>query len=504
MNNSLGHSVALVIDPLLLAGAIIVIGFGVTRYAFKGRPIGKFTCHLAFFIGLTAALFLAHVVPYVPTSTADTRTKFIVESLFKIVWWVAASRLLAGFVRAFMILETQPKETRLLQDLIVGVIYLAACVGIVSYVFDMPVGALFATSGAVAIILGLALQSTLSDVFSGIVLNFAKPYRPGDWVIFDADTQGTIIEMNWRATQIVTASNDLAILPNSTIAKAKLINLGHPTKIHGMSIRLGIASTTPPSAICEMLQVALLSSNRILHMPRPTVTITAVNSISTDCELYFFVPDMATGIDARNEIFDLVYRQCAAFGIRLAPPPGSPVMPTVQAVEPGTQDKPHGLLDRLPIFATLTDDERASLSAKLRRRPYGAGETVVEIDSPQQVLSIVAWGVLVASRKEGEREVELVRMGPGDCFGVAGVLTGAVAAARISTLTKAVLYQLSRDDLAPVLKAQPSIATELSQNLARHEAVYPEPLEQHVGDVADGDDLAQWLVQRTKTLFCSS
>ena len=44
---------------------------------------------------------------------------------------------------------------------------------------------LLAASGVIAIVLGLALQSTLGDVFSGVVLNLAKPYHPGDWIILD-------------------------------------------------------------------------------------------------------------------------------------------------------------------------------------------------------------------------------------------------------------------------------------------------------------------------------
>ncbi|MGO8915696.1 MAG: mechanosensitive ion channel domain-containing protein [Stellaceae bacterium] len=501
MRDSLIHVASVLADPLFLAGVVILVGFAVTRFAFQRRPIGRFVCHLAFFIGLTAALFLAGVVPYVPTPSADGATKYFVVSLYKIIWWVAACRLLAGFIRAFMILETQPRETRLLQDLLAGLIYLGAFFAIVANVFDMPVRGLLATSGAIAIILGLALQSTLGDVFSGIVLNLAKPYRPGDWVIFDSETQGTVVEMNWRATQIITASNDLAIVPNSTIAKSKLINLGHPTKTHGMSIRLAIEPTVPPSTICTVLEAALLSSNRILHTPRPTVTITALNAVSAECELYFFVPDMGRSTDAQNELFDLVHRHCAASGLRLAPPPGSPVMLTPKSLEQGAQEKPQRLLDHVAIFATLTEDERASLAAKLRQRSYRAGETVVEAGSVMPGLLILASGVLVASGKDGEREVELLRLGPGDYFGEGSVLTGAVARAKISTLTKAVLYQISKDDLAPILKERPSIATELGQILARREANLRERLEQHVDHVGRREDLAEWLAERVKTFF---
>jgi small-conductance mechanosensitive channel len=87
---------------------------------------------------------------------------------------------------------------------------------------------LLATSGVVAIILGLALQSTLGDVFSGIVVSFSRPYRPGEWISVEGGTDGRVIEMNWRATSILSARRDLAIVPNSTIAKSKIVNVSSP------------------------------------------------------------------------------------------------------------------------------------------------------------------------------------------------------------------------------------------------------------------------------------
>src|SRR5258706_5797264 len=98
-----------------------------------------------------------------------------------------------------------------------GLNYLAGVFSINAYVFDLPIQGLLATSGAIAIVLGLALQSTLSDVFSGIVLSFSRPYRPGDWVSIDGSTDGRVIEMNWRATHVLTGKSDLAIVTNSTI-----------------------------------------------------------------------------------------------------------------------------------------------------------------------------------------------------------------------------------------------------------------------------------------------
>ena len=46
----------------------------------------------------------------------------------------------------------------------------------------------------------------LGDVFSGIVLNLAKPNHAGDWIILDGGTQGRVIETDWRATHGLSQS----------------------------------------------------------------------------------------------------------------------------------------------------------------------------------------------------------------------------------------------------------------------------------------------------------
>lgn len=120
------------------------------------------------------------------------------------------------------------REGKLLQDLLADLIYLVAGFAIIAYVFDLPIQGLRATSGVVAIILGLALQSTLGGVFSGIVLSFSRPYRPGTWISLERGTDGRVIEMNWRAMHVLTGRRDLANVPNSTIAKSKIVTSALP------------------------------------------------------------------------------------------------------------------------------------------------------------------------------------------------------------------------------------------------------------------------------------
>ena len=58
----------------------------------------------------------------------------------EIIWWLAAAWLTVGFLRAFVVLGQKPRESKLVQDLLGGLIYLVAGFAIIAFVFDLPVG----------------------------------------------------------------------------------------------------------------------------------------------------------------------------------------------------------------------------------------------------------------------------------------------------------------------------------------------------------------------------
>ena len=89
------------------------------------------------------------------------------------------------------------------------------------FVLGLSLQGLQATSGIIALVLGLALQSTLGDVFSGISLSIEKPYRVGDEILLEGGAEGEVIEMNWRSTHLRNGANDIVIVPNSHIRQLR-------------------------------------------------------------------------------------------------------------------------------------------------------------------------------------------------------------------------------------------------------------------------------------------
>jgi small-conductance mechanosensitive channel/CRP-like cAMP-binding protein len=456
---------ATVTDPLFLSGVVIVSGFFGARY-WRGRSLlACFLVQLLVLVILTGLMLAGGVVPYRPGVTTGPEPKRLFVGVLEVIWWLVAAWLAVGFLRAFVVLGRQPRESKLVQDLLAGLIYLAAVVAIVADVFDLPVKGLLATSGAVAIIIGLALQSSLGDVFSGIVLNIERPYRVGDWIILDDALQGQVIETNWRATHILTGTQDVAIIPNSVIAKSKLVNCSTPTKIHGASIRIKLEPSLTPAAGRNLLREVLLGTTHILRTPEPSVTIKDLSAEMIDFELSYSVADVGDVDRAQNELFDRAYRAAAAAGTKFAPRLAG------SRQEAAPEDKsesgiPERLLAGISLFSALSVQEMASLAPKMERKDYKAGELVVSKGTVVQALGIVSYGVLVGSVEVEGRKTEVTRLAPGDYFGEVGLLTGEPLLGEIRALTRVVIYEISKEALAPLLKARPSIAEELSESLA--------------------------------------
>jgi small-conductance mechanosensitive channel/CRP-like cAMP-binding protein len=462
--------VAAVRDPLVVALAIFSLGGLLMHILFRRHPLGRAMARVVFLIVLTLVLLYAGVVPYERLTVTGALFEDAVHAVLKIVWWLWTAWLAVGLLRTFVVSERRPREGKLIQDLLAGLVYLAAVFAIIANVFGLPIQGLLATSGAVAIILGLALQSTLSDVFSGIVLNFSRPYRPGDWISIDGSTDGSVIEMNWRATHVLTGKSDLAILPNSTIAKAKIVNSSSPSGVHGMTVTVRLDANNPPSTGAEILRRAILNTRLILTTPAPSVAIKSITADAIEFDLNFSVEQLAHGTRAQNELFDWIYRHLAVAGIAwassrsqlVAVPAAAPREPANTAVERA--------IDLVAIFADLTEDERKALAAKTRHVHYDQGEVLVELGTVLRSLFVIGAGVVSITAATSEGEAELLRIGPGDHFGEIGMLTGQPAAATLKALMPVTAYELAKEDLAPVLESRPEVSQQLCRALALRQA----------------------------------
>jgi small-conductance mechanosensitive channel len=456
---------------LLLPLFISVLGIaGIVVWHLQGEahPTARLIVQIAFFLAMTAVLACTRIVP-VRFDSGDLSGENALYVSAKILWWVHLSWAVIGFVRIYIVLDHRPREARLIQDLIVAAVYLGVLLSILAFVFGVPIGTLLATSGIIAIIFGLALQNTLGDLFAGIALTLGRPYAISDWILLADGTEGRVVASNWRSTYLLTGAHNIVVLPNSALAKQGITNVSRPDENHQIALSVRVVPTAMPRAIVEVMHAVLDSCNVIAREPPPTVSLLGIDASAISVELSFRVSSPARRGAARNEVIDLVHRHCKASGLHLAMPPESPVPvgELLRSVPDPRMPMAQGLIDAIPIFSVLSQEERDALALSVTRRDFSAGETLVGEGETLGSLMIVRAGIVIM--KKGDDEV--ARLAPGDFFGEEGLLAGTKEKHGLQALTRVTVFEIAQAAFAPLLRARSELAEDLALHLANREAI---------------------------------
>jgi small conductance mechanosensitive channel len=132
--------------------------------------------------------------------------------------------------------------------------------------FGVQTTSIIAVLGAAGLAIGLALQGTLSNVASGIMLLLLRPFSVGDWIETNS-ISGTVREIGLFATQIDTFDNIYITVPNSSIWSATIINNSRH-QIRRMDIDIGIGYNSDLNKV-EKALITLTKDKRILSDPEP-------------------------------------------------------------------------------------------------------------------------------------------------------------------------------------------------------------------------------------------
>ena len=118
-----------------------------------------------------------------------------------------------------------------------------------AFVFQRSVTGIWATSGAVGILLGIALKDVILDVFTGLAMNLDRPFVIGDWVrIHDGPHEGLIgqvLQISWRTTRLRTEENLLIVIPNSRFGSLVVTNFTGPTRPTRFEITIHLEAWVP-------------------------------------------------------------------------------------------------------------------------------------------------------------------------------------------------------------------------------------------------------------------
>ena len=161
--------------------------------------------------------------------------------------------------------------------------------------FGIQTTSIIAVLGAAGLAIGLAIQGTLSNVASGVMLILLRPFQVGDW-IESASHSGTVTEVGLFTTVITTFDNVFISVPNSTIWSDTIINHSR-NDTRRMDIDIGIAYNTDLD-LAEKVLLSLTSDERVLAEPAPQFLVVRFDDSAIVVRLRLY---------ARNDVYWPLY-----------------------------------------------------------------------------------------------------------------------------------------------------------------------------------------------------
>ncbi len=159
-------------------------------------------------------------------------------------------------------------------------ILFAAVVIAVLGLFGIETTSLVAVLGTAGLAIGLAIQGTLSNFSSGVMLLLFRPFHVGDY-IEAAGVSGTVDEIGVFSTTLNTPDNVKIIVPNSGIFGATIKNYS-ANETRRIDIVLGISYDDDISNAIAIVNAVLGIDSRVLADPKPTVAVSELSDSSVN------------------------------------------------------------------------------------------------------------------------------------------------------------------------------------------------------------------------------
>ncbi len=361
----------------------------------------------------------------------------------------------------------------ILRDLIVVSIAVAIGMGFLRLA-GLDIFSLVTTSAVLTAVIGLALQSTIANVFGGLSLQLDRTLRHGEWIEVGTHV-GKILEIGWRSTRIQTKDGDTIFVPNGELVSKEVLNFGRPTGAHRIIVRVGFHYRHSPNEVRRVLLAAIRDTPGVLGDPQPECGPVEFGDHAVVYALRYWIADFAHDVAIDEEVHARVWYAARRAGLEIPFPIRTLVSQHGAAIARATteaheQTEMLRLLEATAPFSRLDDESRRRCARGARRLEFGQGECLLRPGDPDNCLSVIASGeVGVRLRSNGPSGEEMTlragelltqRVLPGRDPDAPGCLAR----------SEVVLYQLDDRALEEILAADPELAASLATIAASNRA----------------------------------
>lgn len=418
-------------------------------------------------LGLALGLLLAHVIVLAPVP-------FLTGDAERIARLVALFLLLSSVGRAgFLLMMDGIVEPRLgrnvpqiFRDLLQVTLFVFAGLATLAQ-GGVDLSSLLATSALITAVIGLSLQETLGNTIAGLAMQAQPPFAVGDWIEIDGGRVGQVTSVGWRSITIWTNDDVEISVPNGLLAKGAVTNYSRPSAAVRRTVRVSAPYTEPPHHVEAVLLDAIVGVPGVLSIPAPQVITGSFGDSGIEYQLRFFISEFRVRDPIDSLVRDRVWYAFRRENIKI-PYPSRDIYVHAASDGRGSEDADERVAERVAalshvdFLADLPGDALRDLALGARRKPYAAGELVIEQGDTSDEFFVIRRGEVAVI--VGDHEV--CRLPEGGFFGEMSLMTGSPRSATIRAVTPCELVVVNKPSMQEVLETYPVVVERITAVLA--------------------------------------
>jgi small-conductance mechanosensitive channel/CRP-like cAMP-binding protein len=450
---------------LMLAGAVVLAWLLLRERPTPRRFGGALAC-------VVVAIVLEAVTPWLPARPAGVAFVLSIAALS-----FAGVRGLAVTIDLW-VRRQQVQVSTIFRDLSTLLVYSVVILAVL-HSLSVDISALLTTSAIVTAVIGLALQETLGNVFSGLSLQLQKPFAPGDWIRFGTHL-GRVQGIGWRSTSLVTRNLEVLEVPNAVLAREVVTN--HSGSAMGDELFVTASYATPPNVTKSVIVSVLREVPDVVAMPPPVAAVVDYGDSAIKYRVRFWMRDYARQDQVRDRIMTSLWYAFRRHRIEIPFPIHDVRLhddrgAASAAAEPGRQWV--SALRAVDFLVELDDAELDVLRASVTEAVFGHDEVICREGDAGDAFFVLRRGVVgIVATGHGGQEAHVVDLAAPAFFGEMALLTGEPRAATVRAKGDVEVLVVERSGFEVLFKTHPNVAAEVSRILAARQSELRERREQ--------------------------
>jgi small-conductance mechanosensitive channel len=394
-----------------------------------------------------------------------TELDVAIQTATLVVSYLVAGWLLARLIEVILRRRADEDLPERVPKLVVGLIYgVLMLIGLALFFWQRgySFAGIWLSTGVAAAVLGLALQRTLGDLFSGIALGIERPFKLGDWVELRDGTVGQVIDLNWRATRLRGWDNATHVVPNSKMAGEPLKNLHDDQHLFAPWYFVRIPAEVDPRFATALILDAALRCENVLKFPNPIVRLADATSIPYQYMVWVHLKNYPAVFRGREELFREIHWALQRAGISLAPEVHELRTRRAERV----QAEPPTILLALKgmdIAGQLTQDELEQVAARSAYCHFDSGHIILAEGAPSDAFYVIVGGLVEAAITLPDRTRKVTEiLGPSHHFGITSMLTDEPSFLELRAKSDVNLIRIDLDCVRSLLATRPELAERLA------------------------------------------